>query len=200
MSGWRRAKRATGVAGTSRRAAGLARVQNKIFFKEKQTVKHSGTIKLPSSVLLPLMQANIHYVREIKTSKSIYCIKFIVIRANRWSRTPERDTEIALPLGRHLMVSFAFLFAFFHMERLIEPSLLLLCFTYMTVTRPECKTLNPKLSGMFLGGKQEKDSEVVAVEEAACFRGLVLCPSTAALTGKACPTCSKPTAPIIDHA
>lgn len=65
------------------------------------------------------------------------------------------------------MVSFAFLVAFFHMDRLIEPSLLLLCFIYMTVTRPEFKTLNPELSGMFLGGREEKDSKVVALEEVA---------------------------------
>lgn len=141
--------------------------KTKFSFKERQTVKHSGTIKLPSSVLLLLMQANIHYVTEIKTRKSIYCVKFIVIRANRWSWTPKRDTETALPLGRRLMVSFAFLAAFFHMDKLIEPSLLLLCFTYMTVTRPEFKTLNPELSGMSLGGREEKDSKVVAMEEVA---------------------------------
>lgn len=35
----------------------------------------------------------------------------------------------------------------------------------MIVTRPEFKILNPKLSGMFLGGKEKKGYTVVATIE-----------------------------------
>lgn len=48
------------------------------------------------------------------------------------------------------MVSFAFLSVSFPLEKFIKAltrSSFLLCDTYMTVTRPEIKILNPKLRG-----------------------------------------------------
>lgn len=63
---------------------------------------------------------------------------------------------------------------------LTRTPLLLLCFTYVTATRPEFTILKPKVSGRFSGGREEKASpgwlgrRRPTLEDASAFRAQVL--------------------------
>ena len=63
----------------------LKKKKKKFFFKEKCSVKHAGTIKLTSLLPLALMQENILHIQEMKTNKTVYCLKPTVTKARSWS-------------------------------------------------------------------------------------------------------------------
>ena len=84
----------------SRRAVVLRKYIH--IFKETWSVKHAGTIKLTSSLPLALTQANILRIWDRRPVKAFTVWNSPLPKHIAGPDLQPRDTEVALPLGRHL--------------------------------------------------------------------------------------------------